>query len=90
MTITDIRIRLFNGESKEHMGWASCIIDNKFFVNAIAIKKKDGVLYLVYPKQISKRGTDHFYFNPITTEARIEIEQAILDNFVKEGGSNSE
>jgi len=87
MTITDIRIRLFHGESKEHMGWASCIIDSTFFVNAIAIKKKDGALYLVYPKQVSKRGTDHFYFNPITTEARIEIEQAILDEYMKKAGT---
>lgn len=86
MTITDIRIRPFTGESKEHMGWASCIIDNKFFVNAICIKKKDGVLYLVYPTQVSKKGTDHFYFNPITTEARIEIEQAILDEYMKKIG----
>ena len=83
MTITDIRIRLFDGQSVEHVGWASCIIDNTFFVNGISIKRKDGALYLVYPKTKSSKGMEHYYFNPITTEARMEIEQAILSNFTQ-------
>jgi len=77
--LTEVRLRLLDQEQDGLIGFASCVLDDMFFLNNVAIRRgSDGGLFLTFPATRSKGGTPHFHWNPITAEAANMIENAVL------------
>lgn len=77
--ITDIEFRPANYPNNLDMiGWVSCVF-NGMFLNNIKVKRLFDKLVLSYPRYT--RGSNersHFYFNPVTREARLALDDAIF------------
>jgi len=65
-------------ESRGHIGFASCVLNNMFFLGDIAIFiRKDGTLRFAYPDK--KVGTKIFnIYYPINQEAGKAVQKAIM------------
>jgi len=90
MRITEIKLRMPAYNEPYLIAWASCVIDDRLFLNNIAIRKKiDGDLYLNFPRYKAGSGNEYPYFKPISREAYQEILDALLkaihldDNYTK-------
>jgi DNA-binding cell septation regulator SpoVG len=64
------------------IGFASCIVDKRFFVGNIAIHTTlNGDCRLVFPAKILPNGKQINCFHPITKEAGIAIKEAIINEY---------
>lgn len=80
MKITEIKLRMPVHNEPYLIAWVSCVIDEKLFINNIAVRKKiDGNLYLNFPRYKAGSGNEYPYFKPITQEAYQTILKAILE-----------
>ena len=80
--VTEVRIRLAAGGKDGLVGWASCILGGSVALHNIAIRQlPDGALTLGFPARFSRSGAKHYYFNPISNEAKQVLEDAILARF---------
>ncbi len=80
MTITDVRIRLIEGESRLK-AIVSIVIDGAFAVHELRIIEGREGLFVAMPSK--KIGEDKFkdIAHPINKETRTEIEKAVLDKY---------
>ena len=77
--VTEVKIRLVDESSDGLLGWASCVVNGALYLNNIAIRRsRTGELALAYPSSRSRSDQKHFYFNPITREAKLAIDEAVL------------
>lgn len=77
--ISEIRIRLPDGEKEGLVAFASCVFNRSLYLNNIAIRRgQDGRLYLSYPAGRSNQDVPHFFWNPISKRAADALEAAIL------------
>jgi len=93
MQISEIQI-LPVKPNKGLVAFASCIIDNNFFVGNIALFTKiNGTDYrLVYPDKTISNGAKIHLFHPINKEAGLEIETAIINKYkelIENGNSDN-
>ena len=80
MTISEINFRMADKNEPMLIAFASCVIDDKLYLNNIAIRKKhDGSIYLNFPRYTTRSGKEFPYFKPITTEMYEEIKSVFLD-----------
>jgi len=79
MTITDIKITLFKGDTLK--AFASIIIENAFVVKNIKIIQGKNGLFISMPSLKSKNGEFRDIAHPINTEARNELEKLIFDKY---------
>ena len=79
LRVSEVRIRLAAGGKEGLLGWASCIVGGAVALHNIVIRQlSDGTLALGFPARFSHSGAKHYYFNPISDEARRALEDAIL------------
>ena len=79
LKVTEVRIRLASGGKDGLVGWASCIVGGSVALHNLAVRQlADGGLALGFPTRFSRSGAKHYYFNPISDEARLALEDAIL------------
>lgn len=80
MTITDVRIRLIEGESRLK-AIVSIVIDGAFAVHELRIIEGREGLFVAMPSK--KVGEEKFkdIAHPINKETRTEIEKAVLDKY---------
>lgn len=80
MTITDVRIRLIEGESRLK-AIVSIVIDGAFAVHELRIIEGREGLFVAMPSK--KIGEDKFkdIAHPINKGTRTEIEKAVLDKY---------
>jgi len=63
---------------------ASCVVDNKFYINSIGLYTKlEGGYRLTYPNKKTKKGSSMNIFHPINKECGDAIEKAIIDEYEK-------
>ena len=78
-TISEVKIRLYAGESEVFLGWASCLLNGGLFLNDMEIRRsREGRLYVRFPTQPSRSGVRHHHFCPVNRETRAVLEEAIL------------
>ena len=84
--ISEIRVRLLDGEKEGLLGFASCVLNGSYFLNNIAIRRgQDGRLFLSYPAMRSNQSVPHFHWNPISREGSEALEKAILGRLKEMG-----
>lgn len=77
--VSEIRIRLLDGEKEGLVGFAPCVLNRSLFLNNIAIRRgRDSRLFLTYPASPSRGGAEHYHWDPINAEAAGLLEGAIL------------
>lgn len=65
-----------------HLGFASCIINNQFYLANVAIfSRPQGGIRLGYPIKTLSNGIALNIFKPLNKEAETAIEQAILEKY---------
>ena len=80
MTITEINFRMADKNEAMLIAFASCVIDDKLYLNNIAIRKKhDGSIYLNFPKYKSPKGNEYPYFKPITSDMYEKMKKEFLN-----------
>jgi len=83
MKLSQIKITKVKG-SKGLVGFASLVVDDKFYISGIAIYERlnNNSYRLVYP---TRKGSvsDYRLFYPITKQVGDEIEQAVFSEFKK-------
>jgi len=86
MTITEINFRMAPPEAPHLIAFASCVIDDRLYLNNIAIKKKQGgEIYLNFPRYTTQSGNEFPYYKPINREMYNEIKTALLNALNIEG-----
>lgn len=84
--VSEVKIRLVDDSGDGLVGWASCVVNEALYLNNIAIRRsRTGELTLTYPSTRSRSDQRHFYFNPITREAKEAIDEAILGRLRRAG-----
>ena len=77
--ISEVKLRILDAEEDGLLGFASCVLDGRYFLNNIAIRQgEDGQLFLTYPAGKSAGGVQHHHWNPISKDAAQLMENAIL------------
>jgi len=88
LEVSEVKIRLARGHEDGLVGWASCVLQGSIVLNNMAIcRGADGELELKFPARFSRSGSKHFYFSPVTREARRGLEEAVLAQLPAPGGS---
>lgn len=80
MNITEVRVKKMENEGRMR-AVASITFDNAFVVRGIRIIEGDKGLFIAMPSRKTRDGTFKDIAHPITSEAREEIEKAILDAY---------
>lgn len=83
INVSDIRIKTVKPQNGL-VGFASCVINGIFFVGNIAIFDEDCRQKITYPTKAVKgryETTNEPTFRPVTSEARQDIEEAILNQY---------
>ncbi len=67
-------------------GWARCRLDGRWELDGLAVRRTSGGTYTVtFPSKRDGAGIERPFFRPLTSEARAEIEQAVLGYLVRGG-----
>lgn len=86
MNITEINFRMSPPDEPMLIGFASCVIDDKLYLNNIAIRRKyDGSIYLNFPRYTTRSGNEFPYYKPINHQTYSELKSALLDALTIEG-----
>lgn len=83
MNITEVKIRKIMNEGKLR-GIVSVTFDNIFAVHDIKIIQGDSRLFVAMPSRRDESGVFRDIIHPITSSARNQIEEKILDTFAQE------
>jgi stage V sporulation protein G len=80
MKVTEVRV--YPADHEELRGFASITLDNCWMIRELKIiQSKSGRLYVAMPSKKQQDGTYWDIAYPITAEARVTIEQAILTTY---------
>ena len=88
MNITDVRIRKIEQEGKLR-GVASITLDDAFVVHDIKVIQGDRGLFIAMPSRKTAEGDYRDIAHPITSKARDQIQNAILDAYEHAGDEES-
>lgn len=80
MKVTDIRVRKVSNEGKMK-AIVSMTIDEDFVVHDIRVVEGQNGLFVAMPSRKTPSGEFRDVAHPITTEARAQIQQAVLDAY---------
>jgi stage V sporulation protein G len=81
ITITDVRIKRYEDQTRKTKAVASITINNAFVIHDIKIIESEKGLFIAMP---SKKGPDDQFkdiAHPINTETRHMIQQIIIDKY---------
>jgi stage V sporulation protein G len=81
ITITDVRIKRYEDQTRKTKAVASITINNAFVIHDIKIIESEKGLFIAMP---SKKGPDDqfkYIAHPINTETRNMIQQIIIDKY---------
>lgn len=80
MEITDVRVNL-NRQGRVR-AFAQVVFDNTWMVSDIRVMEgKEGTLYVALPSRRLRNGSFKDVLHPLTTEARRQLEQAVLAEY---------
>ena len=66
------------------VAFASCVVDNKFYINSIGLYSKvDSGYRVTYPNKKTQKGSLMNIFHPISKECGDAIETAVIDEYKK-------
>ncbi|EOT2985526.1 septation regulator SpoVG [Clostridium perfringens] len=82
MNITDVRIRKISAEGKMK-AIVSVTFENQFVVHDIKVIEGQNGLFIAMPSRKTPDGEFKDIAHPINTEAREQIQKAILDEYEK-------
>ncbi len=85
MEITDIRIRILEGDGKMK-AIASITIDDEMVIHDIKVVDGEKGLFIAMPSKKTADGEYRDIAHPIKTETRNRIQTMILDKFRQESG----
>lgn len=85
MEITDIRIRILEGDGKMK-AIASITIDDEMVIHDIKVVDGEKGLFIAMPSKKTADGEYRDIAHPIKTETRNRIQSMILDKFRQESG----
>lgn len=80
MKVTDVRIKKVDGHNRLK-AVASIIIDDCFVVHEIRVIDGDNGLFIAMPSRKISDGEFKDIAHPIKTEAREELEKAVIDAY---------
>ena len=83
MKVTDVRIRRFNQEGKMR-AIVSVTLNDQFVVHDVRVIEGNNGYFVAMPSKRTPNGEFKDIAHPINTDARQEIQQAILDAYFKE------
>ncbi len=83
MKVTDVRIRRFNQEGKMR-AIVSVTLNDQFVVHDVRVIEGANGYFVAMPSKRTPNGEFKDIAHPINTEARQEIQQAILEAYFKE------
>jgi stage V sporulation protein G len=83
MKVTDVRIRRFNQEGKMR-AIVSVTLNDQFVVHDVRVIEGNNGYFVAMPSKRTPHGEFKDIAHPINTEARQEIQQAILEAYFKE------
>lgn len=83
MKVTDVRIRRFNQEGKMR-AIVSVTLNDQFVVHDVRVIEGNNGYFIAMPSKRTPDGEFKDIAHPINTEARQEIQQAILEAYFKE------
>lgn len=88
LKVSEVKIRLVDGNEDGLIGWASCVVNGSLYLNNIAIRQSSvGQVILTFPAKKSRSNSKYFYFNPISHEAARVLEEAIIDKLKVAGNA---
>ena len=82
MTITNVKIRLIEGETRLK-AVASITIDDEFVVHELRIIEGKEGMFVAMPSRTISDGSHKDIAHPINTETRHRIEQIVLEEYNK-------
>ena len=82
MKFTDIRVRKVENQNRLR-AVASVTIDDAFVIHEIRIIEGTNGVFIAMPSRKNKFGVFKDIAHPISTEARAEMEKAVLDEYSK-------
>lgn len=83
MRVTDVRIRRLNQEGKMK-AIVSVTLNNQFVVHDVRVIEGNAGLFVAMPSKRTPNGEFKDIAHPITSEVRHEIQEAILNAYLKE------
>jgi len=83
LKVTDVRIRRLNHEGKMR-AIVSVTLNNQFVVHDVRVIEGNNGYFVAMPSKRTPSGEFRDIAHPINTEARQEIQQAILEAYFKE------
>jgi len=84
IVVSEVDVRLAREPERGPHGWASCVLNGAILLTNIAIVREVGGGFRTrFPLKKSKCGREHYYFCPITREAKKIIDDAVLAFFRK-------
>ena len=83
LKVTDVRIRRFNQEGKMR-AIVSVTLNDQFVVHDVRVIEGNNGYFVAMPSKRTPNGEFKDIAHPINTDARQEIQQAILDAYFRE------
>jgi len=86
MNITEINFRIASPDEPLLIAFASCVIDDRLYLNNIAIRRKyDGSIYLNFPRYTTRSGNEYPFYKPINRETYNQIKTALISALTIKG-----
>lgn len=84
IAVSEVEVRLGHNPERGPHGWASCVLNGAVLLtNIVVFKREDGSFHTRFPAKKSHVGRQHYYYCPITREAKKIIDDAVLAFFRK-------
>ena len=83
MKVTDVRIRRFNQEGKMR-AIVSVTLNDQFVIHDVRVIEGNNGYFVAMPSKRTPNGEFKDIAHPINTDARQEIQQAILEAYFRE------
>ncbi|HBT50377.1 MAG: Putative septation protein SpoVG [Caldanaerobacter subterraneus] len=88
MKITDVRVRKLNDEGRMK-AVVSVTFDNEFVVHDIKVIEGQNGLFIAMPSRKTPEGEFKDIAHPINSDTRNKLQKAILEEYEKAKGNNS-
>ena len=82
LMVSEVKVILSHHPERGPVGFASCVLNGAVLLTNIAVfRGDDGEFFTRFPCKRSWNGREHYYFCPITREAKRIIDDAVLAFF---------
>lgn len=76
--VSEVKLRLLKKRERGLLGWASCVINESFLLNDIAVRQsREGKFILSFPAR-RKQDRTFYHYHPISREATQILTEAII------------